>query len=58
MTEFEPKRGEGRRIPSVGSTSRAINVENKPFVAEFKPDVRLQKEMEKSCEATSRVSLT
>ena len=59
MTESETKRGEARdRIPSGGGTRRAINAESKPFVAEFKPDVRLQKEVEKSCEATSRVSLT
>ena len=63
MTESETKRGEGRdQIPSGASTNRA-NVESKPFVAvdaEFiKPDVQLQKAVavEKSCEATSRVSL-
>ena len=63
MTESETKRGEGRdQIPSGASTNRA-NVETKAFVlvdAEFKPDVQLQKAVavEKSCEATSRVSLT
>ena len=52
----ETERGIRDRVPSGGSISRA-NVVSKAFVTEFEPDVQPQKALEKSCEATSRVSL-
>ena len=50
------ERGIRDRIPSGGGINSRSHVE-KAFLAEFKPDVRLQKAVEKPCEATSRVSL-